>query len=281
MGNRIILLAAVFVTTLALASATAFFGESKRAFSREAEFIVQDITCAACVSNVQRALSAVDGVGKANVNVLTGRMRVEFDPARIDVERIAAVVTRAGYRAFPQNAVSLEALQELQSEAQRLSADYVGRIGGRLVSRADFDHEVETLRATLPPQHAQMPLESIKLLVWENVVQRETLLGEADRRSLIIQDDEVAAELEEMRAEIPDFQAFTEQFGGQEQISRRIREGLLIERLVQEQMSQGGLPRDQARMNLERWYRNLSENTAVEVFDPALRSANAGCSCCG
>jgi copper chaperone CopZ len=275
MGNRKFLLAAVFIGALALASATAFLGEPGTRYPQQAEFAVQNLTCAACVGNLQRALNAVEGIGKTNVNVLSGRARVEYDPELIDVGRIAAAITAAGYPAIHQQSLTAEALQALQMETQRLSADYAGRIGGRLVAKGDFEKEVERLRASLPPQHAQMPADSLKKLAWQNVVQREILLAEADRRQMVVQDDEVAAEIERMRGEGADFQDLLLQFE-EENLVRRVKEGLLIDRLVEEQMNKGDLPRDQARMELERWYRNLSGTTSVEVFDPALRSGHGG-----
>ncbi len=280
MGNRTFLLAVVFVSALALASVVAFMGEADERYPQQAEFAVQNLTCAVCVDNVQRALSTVDGVGRSNVNVLSGTTRVEFDPARVDAERIAAVITSAGYPAFPRESISPEALLALQSEAQRLAADYVGRIGGRLVAKADFELEVDLLKSSMPPQHGRMPAESLKMLVWQNVVQRETLLAEVERRNMSVQDDEVAAEVEAMRAEIPDFDSLVGQFGGEEQVARRLKEDLLINRLIEDQINGSGLPHDQARIQLAQWYQGLADATMVEVFDPELRSAQMGCNCC-
>ena len=41
---------------------------------------VKGMSCAGCVSRVERALSAVDGVSNAEVNLATKRATVSYDP---------------------------------------------------------------------------------------------------------------------------------------------------------------------------------------------------------
>ena len=61
------------------------------------KFKVTGMTCAACSSRVERAVSALDGVEKCNVNLLTGDMTVEGEASVADI--IDAVV-KAGYDAY-------------------------------------------------------------------------------------------------------------------------------------------------------------------------------------
>ena len=61
------------------------------------KFKVTGMTCAACSSRVERAVSALDGVEKCNVNLLTGDMTVEGEASVADI--IDAVV-KAGYGAY-------------------------------------------------------------------------------------------------------------------------------------------------------------------------------------
>ncbi|MFD0278521.1 heavy metal translocating P-type ATPase [Kitasatospora sp. NPDC127111] len=55
------------------------------------------MTCAACVSRVEKRLARIDGV-TAGVNLATGRARV-LHPAGVPVEELVAAVERAGYTA--------------------------------------------------------------------------------------------------------------------------------------------------------------------------------------
>ena len=58
------------------------------------DFIVTGMSCAACVSRVEKAASSVKGVNNVTVNLLTGDMRVEGD---FDVSEVIASVNGAGY----------------------------------------------------------------------------------------------------------------------------------------------------------------------------------------
>ncbi len=59
---------------------------------------VEGMTCASCVRRVERALTKVDGVTEANVNLATERARVRFDPARVDRGDLTRAVEKAGYK---------------------------------------------------------------------------------------------------------------------------------------------------------------------------------------
>ncbi|WP_182909966.1 cation-translocating P-type ATPase [Microbispora sp. H13382] len=61
------------------------------------------MTCASCVRRVEKALTRVDGVETAEVNLATEVATVTYDPARVTVETLAESVVRAGYTAgIPQ-----------------------------------------------------------------------------------------------------------------------------------------------------------------------------------
>src|SRR5215213_4595145 len=58
---------------------------------------ITGMTCASCVRNVERALTKTEGVDTASVNLATERASVQFDPAKVDVNRIIQRVQDAGY----------------------------------------------------------------------------------------------------------------------------------------------------------------------------------------
>ncbi|MBX6314159.1 MAG: copper-translocating P-type ATPase [Isosphaeraceae bacterium] len=55
--------------------------------------------CASCVARVEGALTSVPGVKEARVNLATEQARVVVDPKRVDLDRLAEAVARAGYSA--------------------------------------------------------------------------------------------------------------------------------------------------------------------------------------
>ncbi len=65
---------------------------------RRATLIVEGMTCSACVSRIERSLSAVDGVVEARVNYASGRASVACDDGVADAVLRTAVLD-AGYQA--------------------------------------------------------------------------------------------------------------------------------------------------------------------------------------
>ena len=58
------------------------------------------MTCAGCVSRVERRLNELDSVD-ASVNLATETARVRFDPARVQLDDLVGAVTAIGYGAAP------------------------------------------------------------------------------------------------------------------------------------------------------------------------------------
>jgi Cu+-exporting ATPase len=58
---------------------------------------IEGMTCATCVSRVERALSETPGVERASVNLVTKRASVRFDPERATRDAMARAIEDAGY----------------------------------------------------------------------------------------------------------------------------------------------------------------------------------------
>ena len=76
----------------------------------DASFAVGGMTCASCVSVIEKVLSKVEGISSANVNLATEKLSVTYDPAVIDSAGIAAAVKAAGYTATELGAPSKAAV---------------------------------------------------------------------------------------------------------------------------------------------------------------------------
>jgi Cu+-exporting ATPase len=67
----------------------------------EATFPVEGMTCASCVRRVERALTKLDGVREANVNLATEKATVAYDPGHLSTDQLRQAVEKAGYKAGP------------------------------------------------------------------------------------------------------------------------------------------------------------------------------------
>ncbi|GGY08948.1 cation-transporting P-type ATPase [Litchfieldella qijiaojingensis] len=62
---------------------------------------VDGITCAACAWLIEHRLNALDGIVSSAVNLTHHRLRVAWDPSRIELSRILAEMASIGYTAQP------------------------------------------------------------------------------------------------------------------------------------------------------------------------------------
>jgi Cu+-exporting ATPase len=91
---------------------------------------IRGMTCAACVRRIEKALTKVDGVATATVNLATEQATVRFDPQRVGRAELVRAVEAAGYSvpvepASPsENAIDrfAEAEAERQAELRQMFA---------------------------------------------------------------------------------------------------------------------------------------------------------------
>ncbi|GAB6059952.1 heavy metal translocating P-type ATPase [Desulfonatronum parangueonense] len=62
---------------------------------------IRDMTCAACVRRVESAISSLDGVEEATVNLASETAQVRFRPEKVNLQAILEAIQDAGYEAFP------------------------------------------------------------------------------------------------------------------------------------------------------------------------------------
>lgn len=65
------------------------------------DLAVEGITCAACMSTIERGLKSMPGVTEARVNLTTRRLALDWQPTETDGDAIVRRLERLGYRAHP------------------------------------------------------------------------------------------------------------------------------------------------------------------------------------
>jgi Cu2+-exporting ATPase len=68
---------------------------------RRLELAVENVTCAACIGDIERALKGLEGVASARVNYASRRVAVVYDPASLEPEALLGRLGAAGYPAHP------------------------------------------------------------------------------------------------------------------------------------------------------------------------------------
>lgn len=81
---------------------------------QEAALTVNGMDCASCVAHVRKAAEKTGAVQACDVNLARGRAVVRFDPAKIDLDQIAASISDAGYPSTPERDTDSPAALEEQ-----------------------------------------------------------------------------------------------------------------------------------------------------------------------
>ena len=56
-----------------------------------------DISCGHCVATINKAVGAIDGVRRVEASEQTKQVQIEFDPGKVSLARIEAVLDEEGY----------------------------------------------------------------------------------------------------------------------------------------------------------------------------------------
>ncbi|MEJ2198201.1 MAG: cation transporter [Desulfuromonadales bacterium] len=246
-----------------------------------AEYQIEKLTCGSCVSNIESALSSLDGVGSVEVNLTSNRGRVTYDPAEIDSSAIEAAITKAGYPARVRLQLDPQEYNALQEEQAQLGQKYLARIGDRLLARTDFEQIVQQRAGGDVSADQQTELWQA---AWKDVLQRELLLSAAEKNRVVIQEGEVDAKLDELRQGHQGLdQLVVQRYGSMDNFRTRLREDMIINRNIEDHVYAGIEDPRQQQSQLQAWYADLQKETEVIIFDPQLKAvgqAGSGCACC-
>lgn len=113
-------------------------------------FKIEGMTCAACAKAVERAVSKLEGISSANVNLATERLTIEYDENKLGIETIQDSVDKAGYKAIIE---TVEKTLKIEGMTCAACAKAVERVSRRLegVTKADVNLATEKLTISYEP----------------------------------------------------------------------------------------------------------------------------------
>lgn len=95
---------------------------------------ITGMTCANCVSTVERNLKKLEGVEGTSVNLVTEKATVRYDPARIDIGSISDRIVKAGYGVATSELILLVPQSMDPGDAQQLEKQILRLEGVRTAS---------------------------------------------------------------------------------------------------------------------------------------------------
>ncbi len=111
---------------------------------KEEVYIITGMHCAACSSSVERVTRKLAGVERSDVNLMTNRMTISYDPGQVTPETIMSKVQKAGFGIRPFNDTpKAESTKEDEGEValRRQKRDMIGTlVFAALVSLISMGH---------------------------------------------------------------------------------------------------------------------------------------------
>lgn len=95
---------------------------------------IEGMHCASCVRVIEKALSKIEGVAEANVNLATNQAKVTYDPKKVDDQKLSAAVSSVGYKALlNQEGESEDKLKEQKQKELKRKVIFSLAVGGLIV----------------------------------------------------------------------------------------------------------------------------------------------------
>ncbi|KUZ09418.1 copper-transporting ATPase [Burkholderia diffusa] len=127
------------------------------------ELDIDGMTCASCVSRVERALAKVPGVTRASVNLATERATIDAAPD-VSASQLADAVRQAGYGATPVTAPPA-ASRDLEFDIEGMTcASCVGRVEKALAAVPGVAHASVNLATERASVHGTGALDAAMLI---------------------------------------------------------------------------------------------------------------------
>ena len=92
---------------------------------KESSFDVFGMSCAACSSSIEKALSKLDGIENVHVSLLTNSMRLFYDPSLISIEKVIKIVESVGYKAVLKSGEDEISLKEPLEDASNQNDSFI------------------------------------------------------------------------------------------------------------------------------------------------------------
>lgn len=64
--------------------------------------IIEGMTCLSCANRVEKTVTSLTGINKASVDFLKKKLRFEFNPSELTLQRIISAINKSGYQATEQ-----------------------------------------------------------------------------------------------------------------------------------------------------------------------------------
>ncbi len=231
-------------------------------------FTVNNMYCPACSITVKEAADKIPGVVGTDVSLAAQAVTVTFRDRQANPQQIEEAITRAGY------SVKLDGMFKPAGEG--VGAVVIATVNGKPIFGKDLQLSLDVYK-----KEGAEPDPASALF---STVGKEILLQAADAQTVVIQPQEIEAEVQNIVKSVGGSReeflaAMSKRYGSQQKFYQIVGQRLGIRKLLEDYVLQGvNNPEEQKRKSVE-WAGSLFKDSDVKIVDPAVKEkmrASAG-----
>jgi P-type Cu+ transporter len=96
-----------------------------RVVTEKTEFDIFGMTCAACVSRIEKALNKMEGVTNATVNLALESARIEYNPSQVTIQDMVKKIEKLGYKAKVKQEKTVDIADHRQKEIEEQKGKFI------------------------------------------------------------------------------------------------------------------------------------------------------------
>ena len=221
-----------------------------------ARFIINKMTCPGCVVTITDTTSKIQGVIESSVSLAAQGAIITFDRKKTNPEAIESAIANAGYT------VKQDGL--FRPSGQGINETLLASINGRPLFQRDTMYTW--------PETQDNPYQDAASGFFD-LVSKEILLQEADKKEVFVQQDEIKDQIERLKkanALSPAGWAdwAEEKYGSIEKYTQIVAQRILIRKLTSENVVQNHPER--RRKTIE-WLARLFRESNVKIVDQGIK----------
>lgn len=260
---------------------------------------VEGMSCGGCEATIKSSLADVKGIRDVYVDVSAGRTTVFYDHQQLtNTDQIASAITSSGYPARIWKNLSPQQLKAERVRALEMSRDYVASVGGRKISRSDFNDELDSLKRRYTNLYGEEifsgnrgkgAIDRLKVQILSGLINESMLLQEIDKAGYAIDPQDIQNELdllvEKHGGNLEEFKRVVQEKGYEfDSFKKKFEKRILIDKYIDEKILAEVSGKFEKQRAYSVWYNHVRALVEIEYFDKELenltKTQTGGSSCC-
>ena len=259
---------------------------------------VKGLSCSSCIQNIKDALSNIQGIEDILVDISRSTAQIYFNSKTLkQPDRLAEVVTSAGYPATLVKTYSAEDLRKEEAAAAARSQYYIASVGGWDVARSDLDTQLEHVKKRYEKTYGadlfstargKSLVDNLKGQIVSRLIDEGVMMQEITKAGYKVAaaavEDELKKVVQQSGKGLEEFKTDLKENGMSfDYFKKRLETQMLINRYLEERILNGATSDVQKQTLFTSWFNNAKILAEVSYYDKDLerlvQQQSAGSSC--